>query len=222
MLSEPEDDPARAAADDALLTALAERLKLAATAPDVEALAVRRLLARAPERAAAIKALWGRLDRAPLHVHGADAALLAADRHGLGFTMHETADKALAAAEAGGSALIGLAGVTAWWGRLLARPRLRVVAALPDDANRVPRALRISTAQPGPTGDDRTFWVTDAAQGDPGVLAALGQNGLAGTPLHQAGGLKLFMLAGYVQPEDPRLTGLPGTLSGVVGAAPVF
>lgn len=222
MLVQPEDDPARTAADDALLAALAERLALAAASPDAEALALRRLLARAPERAEAIKALWGRLDGAPLHVQGADAALLAADRHGLGFQMHDTADKALAAAEAGGAALIGLSGVTAWWGRLLARPRLRVTGALPDDANRVPRALRVSNAAPGPTGDDRTFWVTDAAHGDHAVVAALAQNGLAATPLHQAGGLKLFALAGYVQAEDSRLTGLPGALSGVIGAAPTF
>jgi len=222
MLIAPEDDPARAAADAALLAALADRLALAATTLDAEALALRRLLARAPLRAQAIQALWGRIDRRPLHVHGADAALLAADRHGLGFQMHDAADKALAAAEAGGSALIGLSGVTPWWGRLLARPQLRVVGALPDDAARAPRALRVSTAQPGPTGDDRTFWVTDATQGDHAVLAALAQNGLAGTPLSQAGGLKLFALAGYVQAEDPRMTGLPGALSGVIGAAPVF
>lgn len=221
MLIEPQADPAREAADDALLAAMTARLDLVATSPDAEALALRRLLARSPEQAEAIKALWGRMDRAPLHVHGADAALLAADRHGLGFTLHETADKALAAAETGGSALIGLSGATAWWGRLLARPNLRVTGALPDDATRAPRALRVSTAAPGPTGADRTFWVTDAGQGDALILAALAQNGLAGTPVHQAGGLKLFMLAGYVQAEDPRLTGLPGALTGVVGAAPV-
>lgn len=222
MLVEPNADPARDAADDALLHALAARLKLAATTPDAAALALRRLLAQTPERADLLKALWGRMDRTPLHVHGADAALLAADRHGLGFTVHETAEKALTAAEAGGSTLIGLSGVTPWWGRLLARPQLRVVGALPDDAARVPRALRVSTAPTGPTGDDRTFWVTDAAQGDAAILAALGQTGLAATPLHQAGGLKLFALAGYVQAEDPRLTGLPGALTGVIGAAPVY
>lgn len=222
MLTEPNADPARDAADDALLHALAARLKLAATTPDAETLALRRLLAQAPDRADLLKAMWGRLDRTPLHVHGADAALLAADRHGLGFTMHETADKALTAVEAGGSALIGLSGVTAWWGRLLARPQLRVTGTLPDDANRVPRALRVSAAPTGPTGDDRTFWVTDSATGDAAILAALGQAGLAATPLHQAGGLKLFALAGYVQAEDPRLTGLPGALTGVIGAAPVY
>lgn len=222
MLAEPNADPARDAADDALLAAVAARLKLAATTPDAETLALRRLLAQAPDRADLLKAMWGRLDRTPLHVHGADAALLAADRHGLGFTMHETADKALAAVEASGSALIGLSGVTAWWGRMLARPQLRVTGALPDDAKRVPRALRVSAAPTGPTGDDRTFWVTDSATGDAAILAALGQAGLAATPLHQAGGLKLFALAGYVQAEDPRLTGLPGALTGVIGAAPVY
>jgi hypothetical protein len=222
MLTEPQDDPERTAADEALLAALSARLALTATTPDAEALALRRLLARVPEQAEAIKTLWGRMDGTPLHVHGHEAALLAADRHGLGFTVHETAEKALAAIGADGSALIALPGVTAWWGRLLARPHLRVTGALPDDAARAPRALRVSTATPGPTGADRTFWVTDAPQGDHAILTALSANGLAGTPLHQAGGLKLFLLAGYVQPEDPRLTGLPGALTGVIGAAPVF
>jgi hypothetical protein len=37
-----------------------------------------------------------------------------------------------------------------------------------------------------------------------------------------AGGLKLFMLAGYVQAEDGRLASAPGSLSGVIGAAPQF
>jgi hypothetical protein len=224
MLTSPEADPAREALDDALLAALQARAAATTGAPDAEALALRRLLARTPAaRRTAIQALWGRLETGPLHVHGPDAALLAADRHGLGFTMHDSADKALAAVEAGGgSALIGLAGVTPWWGRLLARPNLRVVGALPDAAERAPRALRVAAAQPGPTGQDRTFWVTDTAESDHAVTLALGLAGLAATPLTQTGGLKLFLLAGYVQPDDPRLTGLPGALTGVIGAAPTF
>lgn len=224
MLTEPEVDPAREAADEALLRALEARLALTGAAPDADGLALRRLLARTPaDRRGILAAVWGRLEAGPRHVHGAEAALLAADRHGLGAQLHPTAEAALAATEAGdGDALIGLSGVTAWWGRLLARPRLRVVGALPDDMERAPRALRVSTAAPGPTGADRTFWVTDAPAADHAVLAALAQAGLAGTALAQAGGLKLFMLAGYVQAEDPRLAGLPGTLSGVIGTAPTF
>ena len=53
-------------------------------------------------------------------------------------------------------------------------------------------------------------------------LAALAQAGLAAQPLTPGGGLKLFLLAGYVQAEDGRLDGAPGDLTGVIGAAPVF
>ena len=51
---------------------------------------------------------------------------------------------------------------------------------------------------------------------------ALARAGLPGRLLHAGGGLKLFMLAGYVQREDGRLAGLPGDLAGVIGAAPTF
>ena len=40
--------------------------------------------------------------------------------------------------------------------------------------------------------------------------------------LPRSDGLKLFMLAGYVQSEDGRLIDAPGSLKGVIGAAPVF
>jgi hypothetical protein len=43
---------------------------------------------------------------------------------------------------------------------------------------------------------------------------------VAATPLAEAGGLKLFVLAGYYQAEDERLARAPGRLSGVIGAAP--
>ena len=50
------------------------------------------------------------------------------------------------------------------------------------------------------------------------ALDGLVQDGM----LIAAGGLKLFMLAGYVQAEDGRLASAPGSLSGVIGAAPIF
>jgi hypothetical protein len=71
-----------------------------------------------------------------------------------------------------------------------------------------------------PTGDDRTFWVTDAAQPASVVEEALSRDGVAATPLVQAGGLKLFVLAGFYQANDERLARAPGQLSGVIGAAP--
>ena len=36
----------------------------------------------------------------------------------------------------------------------------------------------------------------------------------------EAGGLKLFALAGFYQRDDARLARAPGKLSGVIGAAP--
>ena len=74
----------------------------------------------------------------------------------------------------------------------------------------------------GPTGDDRSFWVTDSGWSDGRIVEALSDAGLAAEPLAASGGLKLFMLAGYVQVEDGRLHGAPGSLSGVIGAAPLF
>jgi hypothetical protein len=71
-----------------------------------------------------------------------------------------------------------------------------------------------------PTGDDRTFWVTDAAQPNSKIMEALSRDGVAATPVAEAGGLKLFVLAGYYQAEDERLGRAPGRLSGVIGAAP--
>ena len=224
MLVEPTLDPGLLALDDALRTALANRLAVTAS-PDAEAdtLALRRLLGGADAaQAAVIKAVWGRIAAAtgPLLVHGPAAALLAADRHGLAFQTAAEADTALAAVEGGARALIDL-GPRPWWGKLLARPALRVVAALPDDRHGQPRALMIARESGGPTGDDRTFWVTDSAAPDARIVEALTGCGLAARPLAASAGLKLFMLAGYVQVEDGRLSAAPGALKGVIGAAPV-
>uniref|UniRef100_A0A0N4ZDX9 Transposase n=1 Tax=Parastrongyloides trichosuri TaxID=131310 RepID=A0A0N4ZDX9_PARTI len=52
---------------------------------------------------------------------------------------------------------------------------LKVIAALPDDAAGAPRALMVGTEAPGPTGDDRTFWVTDSAWPDARIVEALSQ-----------------------------------------------
>jgi chorismate mutase len=119
---------------------------------------------------------------------------------------------------------IGVAALTpdsAWWGRLLAEPRLKVFAALPCLAAWGPMsALAVAEVEVEPTGDDRTFWVTDAAGGPGAVEQALSRDGVAATLLLEAGGLKLFSLAGFYQADDERLARAPGRLSGVIGAAP--
>jgi hypothetical protein len=117
--------------------------------------------------------------------------------------------------------VLSLTSDTAWWGRLLAEPKLRVFAALPCLAAWGPlAALAVAEVEIEPTGDDRTFWVTDAAQPGPAIEEALSRDGVAATLLVQAGGLKLFLLSGFYQPDDARLARAPGKLSGVIGAAP--
>ncbi|AQR60804.1 hypothetical protein BZG35_03400 [Brevundimonas sp. LM2] len=228
LLEEPRVDTDRLKLDQALIEALTARLAAGSEAsPDASTLALRALLAEADDvhQAAMLRALWGRIEGhtgVSLVVAGPAAQLLAADRFGLSARAVADADAALAQAAAGAHALIDVATARPWWGRLLARPELRVIAALPDDRHGIPAALRIAAAPTGPTGDDRTFWVTDARLADTRIVEALAACGFVARPLASAGGLKLFMLAGYVQAEDGRLSAAPGALKGVIGAAPLF
>lgn len=227
MLIEPEPDARRLALDRAVAEAVRARLAAGPrTTPDADAIALRESLAGlAPVEAAAARAVLGRLDAAtgaPLVVWGPASLTLAADRFGLVARTAAEPEQALAAARDGGRALMDLTPGKAWWGRLLAEPGLRVVAALPDGRNGLPRALMVQRAAPAPTGDDRTFWATDSGAPDARIVEALGAAGLAASLLIAAGGLKLFVLAGYVQAEDGRLASAPGSLSGVIGAAPQF
>src|SRR5690349_16960111 len=113
-------------------------------------------------------------------------------------------EDALAAARAtGGVAVLGLASDSPWWGRLLAEPKLKVFAALPCLAAWGPlAALAVAEVEVEPTGDDRTFWVTDAPGPASAIEDAMSRDGVAATLLVEAGGLKLFKLAGYYQPDD--------------------
>ena len=227
MLIEPQADAERLALDRAVAEAV--RLRVAAgsrPSPDADAIALREILKDLPPAAAAAgRAVLGRIDAAngaPLVVWGAASQTLAADRFGLTARAAAEPEQALAAVRDGSRALLELTPGKAWWGRLLAEPALRVVAALPDDRHGLPRALLVQRAEPGPTGDDRTFWATDSKTPDARIIETLAGAGLAASPLIAAGGLKLFVLAGYVQAEDGRLSSAPGSLSGVIGAAPQF
>lgn len=227
MLSEPRPDETRLALDRALAEAVRARLAAGPhPTPEVEAVALRRALAGlSPAEAAAARCVLGRLDSAhgkPLTVWGPASQVLASDRFGLTARIAATPEGALASVRKGGRALMDLTASTGWWGRLLAEPELRVVAALPDHGQGLPRALMVQRVRTGPTGGDRTFWATDSGASDSRIVAALAEAGLAADPLIAAGGLKLFVLAGYVQADDGRLDGAPGRLSGVIGAAPVF
>ena len=132
----------------------------------------------------------------------------------------EPAEALAAAKTKGGVGVLALASDNAWWGRLLAEPRLNVFAALPDLASWGPtQALAVAEVEVEPSGGDETFWVTDSAATPAAIVEALGRDGLAGSLLAQTGGLKLFNLAGFVQRDDQRLARAPGDLKGVIGAA---
>ncbi|WP_029417299.1 hypothetical protein [Brevundimonas bacteroides] len=225
MLEEPELDAERLALDRTLIEALAARIAAGPhSRADARALALREALRDAdPLQAQFLRTVYGRMEVAGgrrFVASGPLSAVLAADRWGAATPVAD-AETALGRVDPSVFALIDL-GDRPWWGRLLARPDLRVIEALPDDRAGVPRALLIACEPSGPTGDDRTFWVTDSALPDARIRADLSASGLAATLLTSAGGLKLYAIAGYVQPEDGRLHQAPGALSGVIGSAPVY
>ena len=134
----------------------------------------------------------------------------------------QTAEDAIAAARAlGGVGVLALSKDSAWWGRLLAEPKVRVFAALPClNAWGSMSALAVADAPIEPSGCDETFWVTDHGGSSPQIIQALAKDGVAASHVQTAGGLKLFKLAGFYEATDERLKRAPGKLSGVIGAAP--
>lgn len=137
-------------------------------------------------------------------------------------TIVDTPEAAIAAARApGGVGVLAIDGGAPWWGNMLAEPRVKVFAALPClNAWGSQSALAVADVPVEPTGADDTFWVTDAPRTGPGVEQAMSEAGFAAELCAEGGGLRLFTLAGYVQPDDERLTRAPGRLTGVIGAAP--
>ena len=133
-----------------------------------------------------------------------------------------TAEDAIAGARAlGGVGVLALSKDSAWWGRLLAEPKVRVFAALPClNAWGSMSALAVADAPIEPSGCDETFWVTDDGGSSPQIIQALARDGVAASHVQTAGGLKLFKLAGFYEATDERLKRAPGKLSGVIGAAP--
>jgi chorismate mutase len=206
--------------------------------PGREAQVLRRLLDR-PRAAATPKLVvrvWRELigdslsRQGPFHLAvwgGKDAArTVELARTGFGdappLRMVAKPEDALAAAKTpGGVAIAPLGPDTAWWGRLLAEPSLKVFSALPSLAVWGPMtALAVAQVEVEPTGADVTFWVTDAAGPARAIEEALGRDGVAAELVSEAGGLKLFALAGFYQAHDERLARGPGKLSGIIGAAP--
>ena len=206
--------------------------------PGRETLLLRRLLAgpRNGAKPALIVRIWRELigdslaTQGPFHIavwggkDPARAVEVARLRFGVAPSLRQVAkpEDAIANARAlGGVAVCALTADSPWWGRLLAEPKLKVFAALPCLAAWGPlSALAVAEVEVEPTGADNTFWVTDAQQPSGAIEEALSRDGVAATLLAATGGLKLFMLSGFYQADDPRLARAPGKLSGVIGAAP--
>lgn len=206
--------------------------------PARETQILRRLIAS--ERVAASPSLIVRIWReligdslsvqGPFHINvwgGKDPARaveLARHRFGAAPPLRQLAKPEDAIAQArtlGGVAVCAITPDNAWWGRLLAEPEVKVFATLPCLAAWGPMsALAVAAVDVEPTGDDRTFWVTDAAGPASAVEDALSRDGVAADLVIEANGLKLFMLAGFYQRNDQRLARAPGRLSGIIGAAP--
>jgi chorismate mutase len=131
-------------------------------------------------------------------------------------------ERALAEAKRrGGVAILSLNAERPWWGRLLAEPALCVFASLPCLKAWGPQAaLAVAELTPEPTGADETYWVTDSEERPAAIAAALSNDGVAAHLIADAGGLKLFGVAGFYQREDERLARGPGRLTGVIGSAP--
>jgi chorismate mutase len=206
--------------------------------PGRETLLLKKLLAgpRNGAKPALIVRIWRELigdslaTQGPFHIavwggkDPARAVEVARLRFGVAPSLRQVAkpEEALANARVlGGVAVCALTADSPWWGRLLAEPKLKVFAALPCLAAWGPlSALAVAEVEVEPTGSDHTFWVTDAPGPSGKIESALSHDGVAATLMVETGGLKLYTLSGFYQPDDARLARAPGKLSGVIGAAP--
>lgn len=131
-------------------------------------------------------------------------------------------EQALAGARLGAVGVLALSRDYAWWARLLVEPKIKVFAVLPCMSQwGEPAALAVAAVELEPSGPgDETLWVTDAKGSAWEIENTLSRDGMAARLLCEAGGLKLFALAGFYQANDERLARAPGRLTGVIGVAP--
>ncbi len=210
--------------------------------PDREAMLIRKLI-NMPRKAASealVVRIWRELISENLRIQGEskgglhlnlcasdqsrEVLVWARDRFGFAPSYGYVNDTASAIAATRDTRHLGVLSLDprggAWWARLLAEPKVRVIAALPELSSSRPHALAFASIAPEPTGDDLTFWVSDSPERENKLIEILAERGFAAEWLCTAQGLKLFALSGYVQEHDARLGGALGSLSGIIGAAP--
>lgn len=137
-------------------------------------------------------------------------------------TVDRPEDVITAAKSFGGVGVGALNNESAWWARLLLEPKLSVFAVMPCLAAwGAPEALAVAEVEMEPSGgSDETLWVTDSAKSSWDIEMEFSRDGVAARMIAEAGGLKLFSLAGFYMRNDERLARAPGRLTGVIGAAP--
>lgn len=114
-------------------------------------------------------------------------------------------------------------GAGAWWARLLAEPKVRIFGALPQglEFERL-SGLCIGNVICEPSGNDLSLMAVDLPASDREVVGQFSTSGLAAEIVASDTGLRLVSLSGFVQEDDPRITGIFGGLSGLVGYCPLI
>lgn len=154
--------------------------------------------------------------------HGPGTDAFSRRRFGYRARVAQVADAkaAVVSARAGARAVVAIDGRDPWWARLLAEPQLSVIDDdLAGDALR-PSLFVVARQWCEPSGDDRTWWITDAPSPS-AVETALSELGFAARHALAVGGMGLFQITGFVQRDDARLAQAPGRLTGVIGAVPI-
>jgi len=217
------------------LDALMGRLRDALTdlgpmplAPDVSARLIRDLAEAHPDLppgliCSVVRDLESAAKPAMVSVFGPGAEGFARGRFGYRARSAVVADarSALASVRAGARAVVAIEPRDPWWARLLAEPGLSIIDDdISGDAAK-PRLFVIARQWSEPSGDDRTWWLSDAPGKPWEIEEALTHIGLSGRHAISVGGVGLYRLDGYIQRDDARLSQAPGRLAGVIGCVPV-
>ena len=193
-------------------------------APDVSARLIRETAEAHPDLppgliGAVVRELESAARPAMVSAHGPGTDSFARGRFGFRARIAQVADarSAVASARAGARAVVAIEARDPWWARLLAEPTLSVIDDdLVGDALK-PGLFVVARQWSEPSGQDRTWWLTDAPGRPSEIEQALADTGLSARHAVSIGGVGLFQIDGYVQRDDERLARAPGRLCGVIG-----